>query len=528
MENKTIKKQCIFCKSDTFSQGEIFKFISLEFFLKYLIHYCQEDLVIYNNNSENENFLQNKEKLEKFYDRNNNKYIENNIFKKAKYFCKNCLDLNLTEYSGFDMLIKLLNLKNLKEIKENKDQLKNKDGCLEKNIDTTNNSQISKENIAESQVGNQEQSPRINSTNNLNLNNWNNLNSLNNLNNLTAFQPNIKGKLFNPVPFNINKYPPNTTNSQNANLPTNQVQNNFYYNNNLSGSVISNVNNSGGVKHNTDNFALLNENLKNQQYYNSNLTPQEGPISTNISNINNMNNFNKIDINNTINNVTNQSKPSNQNISNPIDNMNKLNMIKNLQNINSFNMNFNKKITTINELENYFTELKRELYWIQYNTIINKIFTTYFFSKIDNPIKDLHNNNIIKNERVNEIIKLLNAILPKFRETNNEKAEELSKLIVQLNSISDMSNKIINNCYNDYNFLKIKGQNIIVKPEGNSNIVATLKQYISILQNQQNERINIEESNEKNKNEKKEDFDVDAHSIFSEKSESLKIGTIVN
>ena len=82
IKTKVIKKQCIFCKSDCFVQGEIFKFVSLDQFLKYLINYCMEDSVLSIKNSKNPNYIQNKEKLESFNENfsKNNNLIESNEF----------------------------------------------------------------------------------------------------------------------------------------------------------------------------------------------------------------------------------------------------------------------------------------------------------------------------------------------------------------------------------------------------------------------------------------------------------------
>ena len=532
IKNKIIKKQCIFCKSDSFEQGEIFKFESVDQFLEYLKFYSNDESNLTFRNSKNINFLQNKEKLDQFTEAyyKNPLNAENRDFKKAKYFCKNCLELNLTEYSGFEMLIKNLNIKNFKDGKE----IKEVKASIFKNAPVSESKEQKKlPNTSKSNGKSDTETISISSDSdpsnlNTNVKNTNdvyqkikqnqnfNSNSTKHSFMISTQQPNMYQTI--PSAQQILNFQMNTNNMRNANgLPPNAFNMNQFsipqqnYSN-FHNPFISNINYFTAQNNHFNPNQNQNQNTNipppfiNQQFTNQmNEKPKTDNINLHQNNNKNNEEENKVNqkpninfnnvpyisfLNNNLQNF--QNKMMTNSSINEISN--KANILKNIQNINSFNMNFSnqnnnqsgqKNISNLVDLESYFTEIKRELYWVQYHSLINKIYTTYFFNKLQKPLEDLNDNQKVNNDKVRDIINLLISILPKIEQSDKEKASQINEYINQLNSINSTNYNIVKTCKDDLKSLKEKGQSIIVNPEGN-NIVSAIKQYINLIYSKKN------------------------------------------
>ena len=462
-KNKQIRKQCLQCKNVNFIQGQIFMFINLDNFHTYIKHYSETNRALIEQNKDYLYFEKNKEMLEEFISSyNKNKNADNNIFKKPKYFCKSCLDKSFGVKNGIETLIRNLNVKSIIVLLDNTRYKENV------NLANLNNNSLKQEGG--------------NSTSNLNFNSNLKANLANNIYpNFTIVNNPIGSKSKKD-----NSYPMNYKNNQTDIHQNESLQNN---NNNIQNVLTSFLNNQTG---NNDNNLLASillklrdfnvtnnqdqKNLGNNNPFannNVNMTQNRFNINSNFSDKINNNNYCGLNNNSKIYNIQNDGVNNNG-----ILNENNQGALKSNLQSNAFhqNLSLNNASTT---LDKYFIELKNELYYIQYSSIIQKIFISYIFKKLEEPISELFSNQTSSDNIMNKLIECMN-----LQEVSS--CNEGSVALQDVNNLKDNFGKthdiliIIRKIFEE---LKICGQKLFLGPELGEGVVTVIKKYVGMLQN---------------------------------------------
>jgi len=461
-KNKQIRKQCLQCKNINFIQGQIFMFINLDNFHTYIKHYSETNRALIEQNKDNLYFEKNKEMLEEFISSyNKNKNADNNIFKKPKYFCKSCVDKSFGVKHGIETLIRNLNVKSIIVLLDNTRYKENV------NLANLSNNSLKQEGG--------------NATSNLNFNSNLKANLANNIYpNFTIVNNPIGSKSKKD-----NSYPMNYKNNQTDIHQNESLQNN---NNNIQNVLTSFLNNQTG---NNDNnllksilklrdFNVTNNqdqrNLGNNNPYantNVNMTQNRYNINSNFLDKINNNNYCGLNNNSKIYNIQNDGVNNNG-----ILNENNQGALKSNLQSNAFhqNLSLNNASTT---LDKYFIELKNELYYIQYSSIIQKIFISYIFKKLEEPISELFSNHTSSDNIMNKLIECMN-----LQEVSS--CNEGSRALQDINSLKDNFGKthdiliIIRKIFEE---LKICGQKLFLRPELGEGVVTVIKKFVGMLQN---------------------------------------------